>query len=175
MDIRRSIALAGFVALAGCADTPTTPVPLETVRLHASIDQSVVARASGAAHREAGGKPVLLNFSASKRADGTVTGSYYYQSVVNHVAIHVDVTCMTVQGNGAWVAGVISDSNIPSIIGTVSYFYAFDNGEGAGADADVVSLVRAGDVAGEDQLFCDELPTQLPNQEVLHGNVNVEG
>lgn len=183
MRPRRRLTLAvSTLIVAACSDPglPTDAALGSTLDPDGAVSVSdpapVAARASGAAHREAGEKPVLLNFSAEKRADGTVTGSYYYQSVSNHVSIHVDVTCMTVaEGNRAWVAGIISKSSIPALVGTVSYFYTFDNGEGAGADSDVVSLVRAADEPGEDFRFCEELPTGLPDREVLHGNVNVSG
>jgi hypothetical protein len=142
----------------------------------ATVGGGVVASASGAAHREAGGLPVLLNFSARLHADGSASGSYYYHAVTDHTWIHVNVTCMTiVDGNRAFIAGVIRDSSIPVLIGTISYFYTRDNGEGADADPDEVSLVRANDVAGADEEFCTELPTVLPNREVLHGNVQVRG
>jgi hypothetical protein len=39
----------------------------------------------------------------------------------------------------------------------------------------VVSLVRAGDVDGEDQTFCNELPTALPQRKVVRENVNITG
>lgn len=181
MKLPRLLPFAALAALAGC-DTSTQPVELgSTLDPDGSVvaaETAVVASAIGSAHRKDDvlGKPIILSFSAIKRDDGTVQGSYYYQSVFNHVQIHVDVTCMTVaDGNKAWVAGIISKSNIPVLVGTVSYFYTFDNGEGANAEADVVSLVRALDPPGEDQRFCDELPTGLPNAEVLHGNVNVTG
>lgn len=181
MDLHRSFSLAALVLVAACGgDSLTEPASIGSLLdPDASVvagqgTPSVVARATGAAHREVADKPVLLNFSATKRGDGTVSGSYYYQSVFNHVSIHVDVTCLTVQGNRAWVAGIISRSSIDALVGTVSYFYATNNGEGVGT-SDEVSLVRAGDVAGQDLVFCEELPILLPNREVLHGNVNVTG
>lgn len=182
MNLRRSLMLPAVALLAACGgETPTEPASLGSTldpdgAVVAGGDRGVTARAVGAAHREAEGKPVILNFSAMKRANGTVSGSYYYQSVFNHVSIHVDVTCMTVaEGNKAWIAGIITDSSIDALVGTVSYFYTFDNGEGAGAQPDIVSLVRANDVAGEDEVFCRDLPTGLPAREVVNGNVNVKG
>lgn len=180
MKVARCLLLFAATAALFACNTPTQPAELDSpVDLDASLmggEARVVSRVVGSAHREVGGKPVLLNFSARTRADGTLQGSYYYQSVFNHVQIHVDVTCMAVtDGNKAWVAGIISKSNVPALIGTVSYFYTFDNGEGANADADIVSLVRALDPPGEDLRFCEERPTLLPSSEVLHGNVNVTG
>lgn len=139
-------------------------------------DEAVVARASGSAHREVAGAPVILSFSAIKRADGSVEGEYYFRAVAIAQWLRVNVTCMTVvDGNKAWVGGIIVAASDFQFVGTVSYFYTFDNGEGAAANSDIVSLVRANDVAGADQEFCTELPTVLPNREVLHGNVNVTG
>ena len=186
MDLRRSSPAALLALIGACTgDVPTGPAELGSTldpdgafvgSPGAGSGEAIVARASGAAHREAEGKPIILNFSAVKRTDGSVTGSYVYHSVFNHVKIHVDVTCMTVtEGNKAWIAGIITQSSIDGLVGTVSYFYAFDNGEGAGAEPDIVSLVRANDVAGEDQVFCRELPTALPAREVVRGSVNVSG
>jgi hypothetical protein len=121
---------------------------------------------------------VILNFSVIKHADGTVRGHYYFRAIGTDPDqwLRVQVTCMTVVGgNQAWIAGVTVDAFQPALIGRVSYFYTFDNGEGAKADPDIVSLVRANDVPGADQEFCTLLPTILPPREVLHGNVHVEG
>lgn len=86
---------------------------------------------------------------------------------------HVDVTCMSVAGNQAWVGGIISRSDDPAVIvGTVSYFRAIDNGEGSGLP-DQVSPARINDRAGEDILFCTQQPTGLPLRNVEHGNVQI--
>ena len=138
--------------------------------------EGVIARATGSAQREAAGGPVILNFSAVKRADGTVTGEYTYRALAVDQWLRVKVTCMTVvDGNKAWIGGITVAAFLPQLVGRVSYFYTFDNGEGADAAPDVVSLVRANDVAGADQEFCTELPTVLPAIETLRGNVNVTG
>ena len=180
MMLRRSFLIPAAVLFAACGgESLTSPASIGSLldpdgAVVSADEPAVTASVVGAAHRDAGDKPVVLNFSAVQRADGTVSGSYYYQSVVNHVSIHVDVTCLTVVDNRAWVGGVISRSSIPALVGTVSYFYATDNGEGVEA-TDEVSLVRAADQPGENLRFCEELPTLLPNREVLRGNVNVTG
>jgi hypothetical protein len=168
----------------GC-DSPTRPETaagpyLEPDGVVASMNslQSVTARVTGSAHRERPtGEPIILSFSAVQRGDGTVNGSYTYHDVGGRIRIRVDVTCMSVVGNQGFVAGTIVDGtpNVAGLIGTVSYFYTRDNGEGAGADSDEVSLVRAGDVPEAAEEFCTERPTILPNREVLRGNVNVTG
>jgi hypothetical protein len=184
--MRRILLWAGVVvvgAALGC-DTPSGPRANEGPFLEpdggvsASVNPAVVVRASGAAHRDALGAPVILNFSAVKYADGTVDGQYYFRALGTDPdqMIRVRVTCMTVvDGNKAWIGGIAEDAFLPALIGRVSYFYAFDNGEGANAESDIVSRVRANDVEGQDEVFCDELPEQLGHLEVLRGNVNIEG
>jgi hypothetical protein len=177
----RSAMFGIVVATAAAAcEMPSEPrageTPAQTFDVVAS--PAIVARASGAAHRDAAGLPVILNFSVIKRADGSVKGEYYFRALGTDPDqwLRVKVTCMTVvDGNKAWIGGITVDAFLPALIGRVSYFYTFDNGEGEGAESDVVSLVRANDVAGEDEVFCANLPTVLPQREVLHGNVHVEG
>lgn len=183
--MHRTGMLAATVAMmtALACDSPSEPGPGAGPYLEPDgmiglmgVQEAVTARVTGSAHREPLGTPVILSFSAIQRADGSVNGEYTYHDVGGGVRIRVDVTCMTVQGNRGWVAGVIvaGTPNVANLIGTVSYFYATDNGEGAG-DTDEVSLVRAGDVAEAAEEFCTELPELLPNREVLRGNVNVTG
>lgn len=144
----------------------------------AAVNPAIVARASGAAHRDALGRPVILNFNAVKYTDGSVQGQYYFRALGTDPDqfLRVRVTCMTVvDGNKVWIGGVAEDAFLPALIGRVSYFYAFDNGHGAHGEADIVSRVRANDVAGQDQAFCADLPEGLGQFEVLRGNVKVEG
>lgn len=118
---------------------------------------------------------VQMEISVRKHADGTARGSYRYEA--GAVAITVDVLCMTlVDGNKAWIAGIITESTV-GFLGHVSTFYTFDNGEGANAEPDIVSLVRvvAQPGLGEAQLFCDNVPKALPPRNVDAGNVQVRG
>jgi hypothetical protein len=177
------LAVALLSSAAAC-DSPSEPRAGEGPGLEPDgravvvSDEAIIEVASGSAHRSALGAPVILSFSATKRADGTVSGQYYFRAIGTDPDqwLRVRVTCMTVvDGNKAWVAGITEDAFLPVLIGRVSYFYAFDNGEGATDAPDVVSLVRANDVDGADEEFCTELPTVLPSADVLHGNVNIRG
>ncbi len=87
----------------------------------------------------------------------------------------VEVTCLTVEEDTAWVGGVISETNASFVeVGTVSYFYAVDNRFlFGGGDPDVVSTARFNDVDGEDLLFCADTPLLLPPAEVIEGGVLV--
>jgi hypothetical protein len=179
-----SWAVVVVVGVMAACESPSAPPAGEGPGLEPDGNMAVVSSeaivevAAGSAHRSALGAPVILSFSASKRADGTVRGEYYFRAIGTDPDqwLRVKVTCMTVvDGNKAWIAGITVDAFLPALIGRVSYFYAFDNGEGANAEPDIVSLVRANDVDGADEEFCTELPTVLPSAEVLHGNVNIRG
>lgn len=176
------MALAALAAAAAC-DSPMAPgtgavaVPGDMESLTTAAASPIVASAAGAAHRDALGRPAILNFSARKRADGSVEGHYYFRALGTDPDqwIRVRVTCMTVvDGNRAFIGGIAEEAFLPALVGRVSYFYAFDNGEGADA-GDIVSRVRAGDVDEALEEFCTELPQILTPFEVLRGDVLVSG
>lgn len=134
---------------------------------------------TGAGHTDlpVNGEMRNFTFHVRKDSDGNVSGGYRLHRHDIDAWFTVDATCMTVSGNTAWVGGIISDTNVPNIIqvGTVSYFFATDNGEGAGA-ADRLSRARTNDRAGQDQVFCNTQPTNLfdPNPlTILQGNVQL--
>ena len=56
---------------------------------------------------------------------------------------------------------------------TVSYVYAIDNGEGANAPADVVSVARVNDRPEAAEEFCTTRPLALPPRDVVNGNLQV--
>ena len=119
-----------------------------------------------------------LSFNARKDADGSVTGRFEYQQVVEGDAFkfNVDVTCMNVyEGIRAKIGGVVRVSSDPTEpAGTFAWFSVFDNGEGADAPPDRSSLVGFGDeVANE--AFCNSpnLPRFGPWD--VQGNAQVRG
>lgn len=147
-----------------------------------AVNPAIVARASGAAHRDALDAPVILNFSAAEHADGTVSGQFYFRALGTEPVqwLRARVTCLTVlDGNRAWIGGVVEDAFLPALIGAATFFHAVDNGEGAMADPDMitrVSVVVAG--GGAELAFCANapaIPAGLPPIDVLRGNVNIDG
>ncbi|MFN2566359.1 MAG: hypothetical protein ABR499_15290 [Gemmatimonadaceae bacterium] len=139
-----------------------------------SSGNGVVASATGSAHRIRADELWVLAFNAVKRADGTTTGEARIDRKDLGISWNLDVTCLSVQGNTAWIAGIIRNARGPVIReGTVSYFYVVDNGEGDGDPPDVASAVRINDVAGQDQEFCNLRPLALPATPVERGNVQV--
>jgi hypothetical protein len=137
----------------------------------------VVSSASGAAHRIRplpDGELWVLSFNAQKSEDGTVTG---YAHIDRHdlgVAWDVEVTCLSVVGNTAWIGGIIRNGRGGLVVdGTVSYFYVIDNGEGENAPVDRASAVRLNDLAGEDIRFCTDRPLLLAASDIAHGTIQV--
>jgi hypothetical protein len=166
------LTIAPLLILAGCdASRPLEP---HTDFAANVTPAGVVASASGAAQRIRNGELWVLAFNAKRRADGTSTGQVRMDRKDANVSFNIDVTCMSVSGNRAWIAGIIRNQagNI-AIDGTISYFYVIDNGEGSNAPPDVASAVRLNDVAGEDLEFCNDQPLLLPASPIDHGNVQV--
>src|SRR5687767_14324574 len=80
----------------------------------AMADEGVVASATGSGHFTSGGELRTFAVAAVKRADGSVSGEYQVRSRAGAGAVfHVGVTCMSVVGNQAWVAGIIEQSDDP--------------------------------------------------------------
>jgi hypothetical protein len=162
--------LAGVFA--GC-DNPTSPVvSSSSVRPSFSVGAPIVV--SGSGHIEAGDGLRNLTFHAVQHPDGSVSGSYQIYRTDLGVGFTVDVQCLSVVGNGAWIGGIIASTTQTGVnVGTVSYFYAFDNGEGSNAPPDVVSIARINDVPAALEEFCTEHPQILPPRIVQFGNVQI--
>ena len=146
--------------------------------------QGVLESADGSAHWtieepnpfevEVGNR--TLSFTAKRFTDGSVSGHFEYQQVVEGEAFifNVRVTCMHIyDGNRAKIGGVIEVSNDPTLPpGGFAWFQVFDNGEGAGAPPDRSSLVGFGDEAAN-EAFCNSpnLPRFGPWD--VQGNIQV--
>jgi hypothetical protein len=172
------VAIPIILACAPAGDGPTSPSASGRPSiLEVAAENGVVALATGAAHRIRplpDGELWVLTFNAKKRADGTVTGYAHVDRKDLDAAWDIDVTCMSVVGNIAWIAGIIRNARgaLPRD-GTVSYFYVIDNGEGGDAPPDQASAIRLNDREGQDREFCELRPLALPPTVIAHGNVQV--
>jgi hypothetical protein len=170
-----------FGVIASACEAPSSVAPTATAALNTqALEQAelagVGASATGSGHFYVADEIRTLAFSAVGHANGTASGQYEIDVHATGVRFHVSVTCLSVSGNTAWIAGIIDKSSGPPVReGTVSYFYAVDNGEGADAAPDIVSVARINDVPGADQEFCTRQPLLLPPRAVVHGNVQVRG
>jgi hypothetical protein len=114
-------------------------------------------------------------FNAVKRADGTVTGNYVHRSLDDGVPFYADgpVTCLNVNGNNAWVGGLIENSSEPSIVGWQMWFQVEDNGEGNNGLSDWTTLLGASPDPGSAQACCDDAPAVRFPFDIDHGNIQV--
>ena len=114
-----------------------------TSTLLAGILCASVAMAAPAVHKASGGGTVdwplarvTYGFNAQIDADGVVKGEAEFQHRDADVRNHVEINCLTVVGNDAWLGGVIRSSNIPELVGVQILWRVQDNGEGASATPD---------------------------------------
>jgi hypothetical protein len=133
--------------------------------------------AAGVVHRVSVGSADILpppgtdaNFSLSavERANGTVTGQWEDTvggSSVPAVGIHVDIDCLVVVGNDAWVSGLITHPD--SLAGLTAVTRVRDNGRSANDPADQVSFTFV-DIG----VTCDDEP-DLPLSDLINGQVTV--
>lgn len=172
------VAIPIILACAPAGDGPTSPSrSARPAMLEAAAENGVVALATGAAHRIRplpDGELWVLTFNAEKRADGTVTGYVHVDRKDLDAAWDIEVTCMSVVGNIAWIGGIMRNARgaLPRD-GMVSYFYVVDNGEGNADPPDEASAIRLNDLEGQDKVFCELRPLLLTRTVIAHGNVQV--
>ena len=175
--MRKLSTIAGILALAACGEqsTPVEMLAGPATRATASSG-AVVQSAGGNAMRWSGGEPFILSFTAKKHADGTVDGRMHVDVKRLDARIDVRVTCLSIEGNTAWVGGIIESTSSPLIgVGLATYFYVIDMGEGAiGAiQQDIVSALALNDTPGNELAFCDAKETTLASRRIEDGNAQV--
>ena len=96
--------------------------------------------ASGHGNLTVGGELRTFSFTAVQHSDGSVTGESELKSRASGTVIHARVDCLTVVGNHAYVGGVVTKATNPAFVGKPCVFAVVDNGEGANAAPDEISL-----------------------------------
>ena len=161
--------LLSVAALAAASCTEGShPLAPDALLSHSVAGHRVV----GSGHVQTAAGQREFTFHAIEEPGGGVTGSYKVV-LPNGLFFEADVTCMAVDGNTGWVAGIIRATNAGIVVvGSRSMFWARDDGEGEGA-ADVVSSAAFNFPEGTDLGFCEERPLILPPMTVTDGNVQV--
>jgi hypothetical protein len=140
----------------------------------------VVASASGGygmSGTAAGSTFVIHPFTFTVRlyADGSADGRFNYTQVRDGVGLTVkgSLDCAFIQGNQAWVSGVIEDSSRASLVGLDMWFQVQDNGEpGSDETPDMSSTIGAGG-PGTGEQYCADHPAVLFPFFLDAGNVQV--
>jgi hypothetical protein len=112
-----------------------------------------------------------FSFTAEKRDDGTTTGQMELVNRFTGLVLHADINCLNVVGNKATMSGVVTHTN-QDIFETFSavVFSVVDNGEGANAPPDLISLAFFDLPAPEFTCTTQFFPPSIP---VEKGNVQV--
>src|SRR5687768_1427784 len=114
--MRRSVlSVCAMLIVAGCGyadNAPSSPAAPRLTGASPSLN-GVVESASGSAHRIRplpDGELWVLTFNANKRGDGTVSGYAHIDRKDLDIAWDIEVTCMSVVGNTAWIGGIIRNA-----------------------------------------------------------------
>ena len=77
-----------------------------------------------------------LNYHMNKRADGTVTGEYDYELVVQGDLSTASghIICFKAEGNRAWIGATVDETNDPGVEGLFSWWQVADNSGSGNAD-----------------------------------------
>jgi hypothetical protein len=127
----------------------------------------------------------VFTITALEHEDGSVSGQFEMHLRQFPVRIHGRITCMGLQGNAAWLGGVIEliDGSFPGppglLIGpgTPMRIRVVDNGEGSDAPTDLISGLGTfgGQSEGVELGYCATKPNQPMLNPVEAGNIQVRG
>ena len=116
-----------------------------------------------------------LAYQATRRADGTVRGrwSYHYFEAGQETTFSGPVSCLTVNGNRAWIGGPITASSDPTQVGLGAWWQVADNGGGRHpVTPDQTTFAGIGTLA-QTQAYCDGAPAPHFIFDVQLGGVRV--
>ena len=122
-----------------------------------------------------------FSFNARRAADGRVTGNAILHNPAfttengQNYMLHIDISCMNVQGNTVFFGGTTQRTNDPNLVDAV-YFSVQDNGE-PGAGADQISQATFFDenpsTTGDPMLCLNNRVGDFPMFAIDAGNVQV--
>jgi hypothetical protein len=123
--------------------------------------------ASGGGQVTYGAEKRTFAFTARENAAGDVKGQMQLINRAQGVKIHAELDCLRLSGNTATAAGTVTSSNSPAWpVGARMIFTVEDNGEGANAPVDRISLVYQGN-------YNCQLVSAPIDREVEGGNIQV--
>lgn len=189
MFFKHSGALAiASLALVACDRTPMMPDPSRIVTPPAaSFDREASDVMEGATgHYEFvginTGNDFKYSLSAIRHADGTISGEVEERTTFNETGdlvrdMHGTVTCLTIVGNTAFVAGIVDRvvSYAPGqenlVPGAGFRLVVVDNGNGAKDPPDLGSNARFG-LPATSAAFCEH-PVPFNLEPIEHGNIEI--
>ena len=134
-----------------------------------SDDAGVIESARGGGHWHVATALRTFAFTAKNRADGTVQGQYQVNNRnVSGSKEPGTVTRLEVDGNEAWIGGVITHSSVPDREGIRRVFHVVDRGEGSGDPPDQTSVL----LVAATTAACHMRP-YIPPNDLEGGNIQV--
>lgn len=168
--IGRVLVAATFaLAVTACSDTAVQPTEIADAVFQAGGNSG--PSANGAGHFDITGDLRTFSFHANTAKDGSVSGQAQVNNRDQSVVTHMAVNCLRVAGNRAFMSGVITKASDPAIEGRGALWSVQDNGEGANAPPDRISLVFVGGPGGLPHNWCQAGP---PPVNVVDGNIQVK-
>jgi hypothetical protein len=119
----------------------------------------------------------FFHFDAERRADGTTSGSYYYNFQAAGFSVEGPVTCISTAGNQACVGGIVARIDSPdpedqALVGADMWWRSIDNGQGEDTALDITTGIGfafpGGTITAES--WCRDQPALLVLREVDPGS-----
>ena len=164
---------------------PARMVLIGSLLLGAAFAQSASTALGSAPHSATGSGHMVrpdgtfrsFSFSAREGADGTVKGQLQLNSRGFDVFVHINIDCLRVVGNVAFMSGRITHSSNPAegVVGELNRWAVEDNGEGNGGTPDRVTSIPANPTNDPTQTCEAENNPPTPTRLVQRGNVQVRG
>ena len=111
-----------------------------------------------------------FSFTAQRDSAGNATGNAQLVNHCNGVTTETKINCLSVSGNVATMSGTIVSSNVDVLIGMDVWFRVADNGEGANAQSDQMTLALTSD-PGTGPMCSEDIGLTL--NRILSGNIQV--
>jgi hypothetical protein len=180
--LRRLCALAVGLALAGCSDDRSALEPdLHSPAMAQDHSSGVVVQVNGTADhlRTVSGVTALtlFSFDSKRKADGTTTGSYFYDFQAAGFSVEGPVTCISTAGNQAWIGGTVARIDSPDpedqeLVGADMWWRSVDNGHGDQAAPDLTTGLGFAFVGSTitAESWCQDQPAALVLREIDSGS-----
>lgn len=115
-----------------------------------------------------------FSFSAIRQDDGSVTGTFHsrvHGANGDGSRLWGDVSCFVIEGDQAWIAGILWKAGNPNNVGTGHGFRVVDNGQGKGAVPDELTVTWSGNTPPE--MYCQNKPTDRALHPIEAGNITI--
>lgn len=177
------VAVVLAFAAVSCSGEP--PTGLDAAAIDAKAEPASEATANGPVHIVNGkgtlwvGDPwngwMNISFHAKLDQDGSAKGNWHHQFRARTAGgrIVVQVTCSSVVGNQAWMAGFSTQAGNPDNVGKWFGLHVIDNGEGAGVVDKMSRTLWFSTDAQRAIDFCELMPTDHLVTPIIAGNVQV--